>query len=426
MGHTVSTAVEEVDRLGDGGFEAGRERGRGQDREGRLRRLEGLRRQVGAMADDLAVLVDAESPSGDPEALRGCAKAVAKLGTRLLGVEPEWLERAGRPHLRWRFEPGGGGGTSPRVVLLAHFDTVWPVGTRARWAEQRTGDTLTGPGAYDCKAGIVQGMYALASLGGGRLGGVELLCNGDEEIGSPGSEELIVEASRDAAAVLVLEPSGGGRAGALKTSRKGIAIFEVSIGGRAAHAGNNPEAGVNATVELAHQVLAIAGLARPELGTSVTPTLATSGTSGNTVPAAARLHVDVRTREPGELERVAAGLRGLVAVLPGASVEVVAGPARPPLPASATEDVLATAQKIAADLGIGSLGTMAVGGGSDGNLAAAVGAPVLDGLGAVGDHIHAEGEYVVVPAMPERAALVAGLVEAYMPAPFASTRGSTR
>jgi glutamate carboxypeptidase len=401
--------------VGDGGFEAGR--------EGGLRRLEGLRRQVGAMADDLAVLVDAESPSGDPEALRGCAKVVAKLGTRLLGVEPEWLERAGRPHLRWRFEPGGGGGTSPRVVLLAHFDTVWPVGTRARWGEQRTGDTLTGPGAYDCKAGIVQGMYALASLGGG-LGGVELLCNGDEEIGSAGSEELIVEASRDAAAVLVLEPSGGGRAGALKTSRKGIAIFEVSIGGRAAHAGNNPEAGVNATVELAHQVLAIAGLARPELGTSVTPTLATSGTSGNTVPAAARLHVDVRSREPGELERVAAGLRGLAAVLPGASVEVMSGPARPPLPASATEDVLATAQKIAADLGIGALGTMAVGGGSDGNLAAAVGAPVLDGLGAVGDHIHAEGEYVVVPAMPERAALVAGLVEAYMP--FASTRGSTR
>ena len=374
----------------------------GADARRHLRRLETLRGRVEEMAADLAALVQAESPSADPVALAACADAVAELGGRLLGARPERVERQGRPHLRWRF------GDAPRVLLLAHLDTVWPLGTIDRWPVRRDGDRLTGPGAFDTKAGIVQALHALAVLD--RLDGVELLVNSDEEVGSPTSSELIEAASREARAVLVLEPSQGG-SGALKTARKGFAVFRLRVHGRAAHAGNQPELGVNALVELARQVLAVDRLARPAAGTTVTPTVASAGTTTNTVPAQAEVHLDVRFLDPDEHERVARDLRALRPGLPGARLDVVAAQRSPPLPAAASQRLYPVARRLGEALGLGTLDGVAVGGGSDGNRAAAAGAPVLDGLGAVGDHIHAEGEYVVVPAMAERAALLAALVE---------------
>jgi glutamate carboxypeptidase len=240
--------------------------------------------------------------------------------------------------------------------------------------------------------------------------GVELLVNSDEEVGSPTSSELIEAASRQARAVLVLEPSQGGT-GALKTARKGFAVFRLRVQGRAAHAGNQPELGVNALVELARQVTAVERLGRPGQGTTVTPTLASAGTTSNTVPAQAELHLDVRFLDPGEHERVARDLRALTPELPGARLELLQGPSSPPLPPAASRRLYPVARRLGEALGLGLIDGVAVGGGSDGNRAAAAGAPVLDGLGAVGDHIHAEGEYVVVPAMAERAALLAALVE---------------
>ncbi|GAA2392984.1 M20 family metallopeptidase [Dactylosporangium salmoneum] len=351
------------------------------------------------MYDDLAELVGVESPSSDVHALARCADVVAALGARSLGAAPERIVIGDRPHLRWRF-----GAAPARVVLVGHYDTVWPLGTLARWPFAIDGDRATGPGVVDMKGGLVVLFHALAAIGD--LDGVTVLVNADEELGSPTSTALIEDTARGAAGALVLEGSSHGR---LKTARKGIAHYSVRITGRASHAGNAPHRGVNAGVELAHQVLRIAALGDPGRGTTVTPTNSVAGTTSNTVPAAARLSVDVRSFEQAELQRVDAALRGLTPVLPGAQVDVEPGPARPALPASASAELFALAQRLFEELtGAPAVGE-AVGGGSDGNLTAGVGVRTLDGLGAIGGNAHAEGEWIQLSSLPERAALVGAL-----------------
>ena len=352
-----------------------------------------------AMVDDLAALVEVETPSHDLVATARGADVVAGLGTTLLGTPPERIDTDGRVHLRWRF------GTTTRVVLIGHLDTVWPLATIDRWAFTVDGDVATGPGAFDMKAGLVQGLYALAQLDD--LGGVALLVTSDEEIGSPSSRALVEETSYGARAALVLEPSADG---ALKTARKGVSNYRVAVTGRAAHAGLEPERGVNAAIEVAHQVLALAALADPALGTTVTPTVLAAGTATNVVPAAAYVDVNVRAVEPAEQERVDSAMRRLAPVIDGATMHVIGGPNRPPMPASASATLLELAQRAAAELGLSKLRSVGVGGGSDGNFTAGIGVPTLDGLGAVGDGAHAEGEHVVISAMAPRAALVAALV----------------
>jgi glutamate carboxypeptidase len=234
-----------------------------------------------------------------------------------------------------------------------------------------------------------------------------VLLTADEEIGSPSSRALIEDTAAGAGAALILEPSAGA---ALKTARKGVSNYRVTVHGRAAHAGLEPEKGANATVEMAFAVLAVSALARPRSGTTVTPTVLRSGTATNVVPAEAVLQVDVRTATPEEQARVDVALRGLIAAVPGTTIEVTGGPNRPPLPASASADLFERAQRIAQHLGQAPLTSIEVGGGSDGNFTAALGVPTLDGLGAVGGGAHAEGEHVVLAAIPERIALLAGLV----------------
>jgi len=207
----------------------------------------------------------------------------------------------------------------------------------------------------------------------------------------------------------VLEPSADG--GALKIARKGTGTFNVTITGRAAHAGLEPEKGVNALVELAAQVPRIAALAKPELGTTVTPTVAKAGTADNVVPDSAMIAVDVRCVVPEEKSRLEREMSALTATLPGARVEVSGGMNRPPLHESMTKELFAVAERVARDYGIKGLQGVAVGGGSDGNITAAVGVRTLDGLGAVGAGAHAETEHVRLDLMPERAALIAGLVQ---------------
>ena len=349
------------------------------------------------MLADLEALVSVESPSRDVAALERSAATLATMIERHLGGTCELVESGAGPHVRWC------GGGEPRVLLLGHHDTVFPAGTLAERPFAVEDGVATGPGVFDMLGGIVQALHGLARLDD--TSGVELLLSADEEVGSATSRALIEERARACGNVLVLEPSGEG--GALKTGRKGCGTFEVLIAGRAAHAGLEPERGVNALVESAHQVLAIAALARPEVGTTVTPTVASAGTTDNVVPAAARVLVDVRVESADEKARVEAAMAALAPVDPEAEVSVTGSIGRPPMPESASSTLVPIVERVAP----GVTGC-AVGGGSDGNFTAAIGVPTLDGLGAVGGGAHADTEHVVVATMPERAALVANLVAA--------------
>ncbi|WP_258060945.1 M20/M25/M40 family metallo-hydrolase [Arthrobacter sp. 4R501] len=346
------------------------------------------------------------------------ADVVAALGTKLLGRAPQRINLHGVPHLSWKFEDTA---VLPRhkVLLLCHHDTVWPLGSWGSGPVSRLdmvdGETvLRGPGSFDMKTGIIQGLYALRALQmrGLGLAGVQLLVTGDEETGSRTSRALIEEAARECAAVLVLEASAG--SGLLKSARKGVSIYELKVTGRAAHAGLEPEKGVNVVVELAHQVLQIGALADPDRDTTVTPTLMNAGTTTNTVAAAGTLSIDVRAWTGEEQARVDDALRSLAAVLPGARLELLGGINRVPLEESMSAPVLALAQSVAAELGLGLVGSVHVGGASDGNFTAGMGVPTLDGLGAVGGGAHAHDEHVIPARMPERTALIAGLVEAVL------------
>jgi glutamate carboxypeptidase len=354
------------------------------------------------MLELLEALVAAESPSSEPGAVARCGEIVATAAAGLLGQHPDAVEVDGRTHLRWTF-----GSTPTRVALIGHLDTVWPLGTIDRWPFAVDGDRATGPGAFDMKAGIVQGLYALAGLDS--LDGVALLLTADEEVGSPTSRQLVEETAAGARAALILEPSAAGR---LKTARKGVSNYEITVHGLAAHAGLEPERGANATVEVAHQIVALTEVARPELGTTVTPTVLRSGQATNVVPAHATLHVDVRASSVDEQERVDEAVRGL-GLRPrvaGTRVEVGGGLNRPPLEPASSAGLFAMAKRLASQLDLPEIDGVGVGGGSDGNFTAALGVPTLDGLGAVGDGAHAEGEHVIVSTMAGRSALVGALV----------------
>ncbi|OUC85986.1 M20/M25/M40 family metallo-hydrolase, partial [Streptosporangium minutum] len=240
---------------------------------------------------------------------------------------------------------------------------------------------------------------------------------GDEEVGSLSSRALIEESARGCAAAFVLEASADG--GALKTARKGTSDYAVTVHGRAAHAGLEPEKGANAAIELAHQILALGeiapsadgGAAPDGLGpTTVTPTVLSGGTTTNTVPALAGVAVDVRVPTLAAQERVDELMRALSPRIPGTRLEVSGGPNRPPLEQASSARLFELAQRIAKDLGMEPLRGVAVGGASDGNFTAGVGCPTLDGLGAVGGGAHAVSEHVVVAEMPGRTRLLTGLI----------------
>jgi len=357
---------------------------------------------VDAMLDDLAALVNVESPSHDVAALAVSAAVVAELLERRTGVAPEIVDGPAGPHVHWR-----GGGT-PRVLVVGHHDTVFPLGTLARRPFAVSDGKATGPGVFDMKSGVVLAVHAVAALDD--ASGVELLWTADEEVGSRTSRALIEERAQACGNVLVLEPSADG--GALKTGRKGTGTFQVEIGGRAAHAGLEPEKGVNALVEAAHQVLTIAAFADPGAATTVTPTVAAAGTADNVVPAAASVHVDVRVARMDEAARVESLMAGLAPVDPAARVTVSGGVNRPPMDVGASAALFDLARRVATDAGLPEPLGVAVGGGSDGNFTAALGIPTLDGLGAVGGGAHADHEWVDVNALPGRASLLAGLLRA--------------
>ena len=354
--------------------------------------------ELADLLDDVRELVECESPSADLAAVARSADLVARIGERRLGVAPERIVLDGRTHLRWRL----GSGPS-RVLVLGHHDTVWPLGSLATHPCTLEAGVLRGPGCFDMLAGLVMAFHALAGLDG-----VTLLVTGDEELGSPSSRELIEQEARSADVALVLE--GAAPHGALKSERKGVSLYDVAVLGRAAHAGLEPERGVNATLELAHQALAVAGLGDPTAGTTVTPTAARAGVTTNTVPADGSFAVDVRVRTLAEQDRVDAAMRALSPVLVEAGVVVTGGPNRPPMDQESSDDLLVRIRSIAAALGQPEPTAVAVGGASDGNFTAGVGTPTLDGLGAIGGGAHADDEHVLVDELADRTLLVRSLV----------------
>jgi glutamate carboxypeptidase len=312
-----------------------------------------------------------------------------------------------RPNAGDHLEIRVGEGTEP-IVLLCHHDTVWPEGTLARLPFRVDGDRVSGPGSYDMKAGIVEAAFALERARPRRA--VVVLSTSDEEIGSASSRALIEETARHASAVLVLEPAASG--GAIKTARKGVADFILEIDGRAAHAGVEPEKGISAIEELAHQVLAVKALADPGAGTTINVGVVQGGTRPNVVAAQARAEIDVRFARASEAERVVAAIRALQPRLAGARLRISGGVDRPPMERSPGVVRLAQlGQRLAGEVGF-TLSETSTGGGSDGNFAAALGVPTLDGLGPDGGGAHADSEHLLVESWLQRTELLRLLIEA--------------
>jgi glutamate carboxypeptidase len=347
----------------------------------------------------IEALVRCESPTEDIAACQNVVRLASDIATRVLGTPAQIKEIKGRPVFWW-------GASQPEILLLAHLDTVWPHGSyQPLW--EVNGDVVRGPGVFDMKAGFVQALFALKDIDGA-ADRVALVATTDEETGSFASRELIMELSAAAKAVLVLEASLDGK---VKTGRKGTAMYKVTVHGLASHAGLEPEKGVNATVEIAHVILQLAALENNEHGTTVVPTLLKSGNSANTVPDQAVLEIDARSFAQSEIERVDAAIKSLKATVSGARLEITGGLNRPPLQPSSTKALYEQIEVVAKSIGMAPLGCAEVGGASDGNFAAAAGAQVLDGLGAVGGGAHAPSEWLSLKSIEERSALLHAFIK---------------
>jgi glutamate carboxypeptidase len=354
----------------------------------------------------IEALVAIESPSDDPAAVNTCGAELAKRLEAIGGRVTRIPSSTAGDHLRASFGEG-----SRQILLLGHFDTVWPVGQLARMPIKREGGRLHGPGVFDMKAGIA--LAALATRAVIERDGFDgcqavMLWTTDEEIGSLTSRALIEAEAVRSEAVLVFEPSLPG--GGLKTSRKGVGQFEMIARGVPAHAGLDPGKGVSAVRELARQITAIDDLQDPAHGVTVTVGVIKGGTRANVVPDEARATIDARANTRADAERVAAALKAVEPHLTGATVEVTGGFQRPPLERTAgVARLFEMARSVAAEIGV-TLGEGSAGGGSDGNFTAALGVPTLDGFGAVGDGAHALHEHVDIDALVPRAAVIASLL----------------
>jgi glutamate carboxypeptidase len=360
------------------------------------------------MLEDLRRFVEMETPSTDKRLLDDFAEYLADYASAAVGGRAEVLpteDSGNNVRVRW----GRENGETP-IFLLGHFDTVWAQGTLEKMPFGVVDGMATGPGVFDMKCGLVQGFWAVRALR--EVEGIErpvvFLCNSDEEVGSPNSRVLIEEEARRAHAVLVLEPS---LEGALKTARKGVGRFRIRIEGRPSHAGLNPEAGISAIEEMARLVLELHGHTDFETGTTVNIGVIKGGTRYNVVAAEASAEVDVRAVTVAEAERIEEIIYTFRPHHPEAVVSVEGGQIWPPMERTEkTEELFEHARMLACEMGF-DLKEGLAGGASDGCLCAAVGAPTLDGLGAVGGGAHAADEYIDVESIPLRTALVTRLIE---------------
>ncbi len=364
------------------------------------------------MLDDLRDYVTLETPSDDPEAL-----------ARGLAWVRDWLiTRLGPPASEQR-HPGGQYGdtivldypgttdcaSAGVVTMLAHYDTVWPLGTLQEIPFTVESDIIRGPGVFDMKAGLVQAVWAVAALNEHAQGRPPLrwVLNGDEELGSPSSRRIIEDACRSAQAVLVFEASAEG---AVKTARKGVGLFDVHLSGVEAHAGLDPTAGASSITALAELVTYLGQGQDPVAGTTINVGVVEGGSRRNVTAGSAHAGIDVRVSDPAEQGRVDRLLSEWAPSNPRVQAKVTGGWNRPVM--TRTPEIASLfidAQAIARRLGV-RLKETAVGGASDGNFAAVLGLPVLDGFGAVGSGAHARSEHATVSGMLERTAVAAGVL----------------
>ncbi|MFE2391699.1 M20/M25/M40 family metallo-hydrolase [Streptomyces althioticus] len=365
------------------------------------------------MVADLAAYTARGSASDDLDALDAClAWLRGWLDERLGAAESEEIlgrEDAGDVLVR-RYPARDATTADARpVLLLGHYDTVWPTGTLESWPFRRDGDTVTGPGVFDMKAGLVQAVWALRALDALGLPrpAVTLMLNGDEETGSLASRDAIVETGRDCRLAMVFEAAVDG---AIKTARKGVGLFTLTVTGSEAHAGLDPTAGASAVDELAYQILRLTELRDLEAGTSLNVGVVEGGTRGNVTAGRASAHLDVRVASAAEQDRITRALADLRPVDPGTRLEVTGGWNRPVFERGEPVAWAAGLAKDAARRLGHDLAEAAVGGASDGNFLAAAGVPVLDGVGAVGHGAHARTECTSVAGMVFRSALTGGVL----------------
>jgi glutamate carboxypeptidase len=360
----------------------------------------------------LQEMVECESPSDNPVSVNRFVDLVASRVSGVANVKTFPGGRFGK-HLRCEFTLPGKKKTG-QVLALGHSDTVWPLGTLKTMPFRQAEGRLWGPGVLDMKAGIaffVSAMAALRELDLPVKRKIVLQLNSDEEVGSESSRPLTEQAARNSAAVLVLEP-GTGLTGKLKTARKGVGDYEVTVRGRASHAGVDFEAGASAILELARQIERIAGFTNLARGVTVNPGVVSGGTRTNVIAAEARVEVDIRVARAKDAPALDKKFRALKPVDKRCTIAVQGGLNRPPMERSAGgKQLFQTARGLAVQLGV-NLEESATGGGSDGNFTAALGIPTLDGLGAVGEGAHAANESILVDRIADRTALLALLVQA--------------
>jgi len=382
------------------------------------RRLAYFNERRDAIVSTIRELVEIESPSDNKAAVDRIAEAVAQKFSRLGGnVEVRIHPAKDRGnHLQVDFP---GKSAAKPVLLLGHYDTVYPFGTLAAMPCRAVDDKLTGPGVLDMKSGIALMLHALAALQdwhkedwhkAGLPRPVTVLLVSDEEVGSDSSRPITESLAKKAAAVLVLEPAYGFQ-GAVKTARKGVGGYLVKVTGKAAHAGLDSQKGVNAILELARQIEKISSFTELKKGLTVNVGVVSGGSRTNVVPAEAEAQVDVRIARIKDAAGIDKQMRSLRPFNRKCKIEITGGINRPPMERTAGVAALyAQAAAIAGELGW-KLGEAAVGGGSDGNFTAALGIPTLDGLGGVGDGAHALHEHILISELPRRAALIASLIE---------------
>jgi len=356
-------------------------------------------------------MVEIESPSDSKAAVDRLGEMLASDFEKLGGRPRFHRQSHAGNHLQVEF---AGRDRRPPVLLLGHFDTVWSLGTLASMPCRVGQGRLWGPGTLDMKSGIALMMAALGAwyeLDGRLPRPVTVLLNTDEEVGSETSRALIERVAKKCAATLVLEPAQGA-AGAVKTARKGVGGYELKVTGRAAHAGVDFEKGRSAVLELARQIIRVAGFSGARPGLTVNVGVIRGGTRTNVIAAEARAEIDVRIARLRDAAFLDGKMQSLRAIGEQCTVEVTGELNRPPMERSRKVVQLFNLARALAREVDWELQEAATGGGSDGNFTAALGVPTLDGLGGVGEGAHATNESVVIAELPRRAALLAAMIGA--------------
>jgi len=374
---------------------------------GRVRYFE---KNLPAIVQSIREWVEIESPSDDKAA---ADRMGALLGQRFaeLGGQPKaHRARDYADHLQIDFP---GARERKPVLLLGHFDTVYPLGTLAHMPCHTENGRLYGPGVLDMKSGIgliFHAIQALQSWHANLPRPITVFLVSDEEVGSSSSRKITEELAKESGAVLVLEPAAGTR-GAVKTARKGVGEYTLAVKGIAAHAGLDPAKGHSAIVELARQITAIAKLNDLRSGVTVNPGVIRGGTRTNVIAAEATVEIDARIQKANQARGLDRKLRALKPKDKRCTLTLEGGINRFPMERTTGVAALyAKAKSIAQQIGW-KLEEAAVGGGSDGNFTAGIGIPTLDGMGGVGEGAHAVHEHIIISELPRRAALLAGMIE---------------